>query len=351
MNKTLGDMLLREITPGEQYVTNDVQSTRRHRDKSLTRRRCAKAWSASAAVHVTAAVLTAILCFEQPDIDFITVEYAAQPVEIEMVVELAPEPPLPLEKLLHDAPDEVTEIFIPPPEARLTEPVEHIHLEEIRDLVQKSVEQAKQLPPEKQVDSLEWLLEVDKKIVSDESAHEITNLVKQALAVNEREYEPGTPCKISEIDYDTVVPYYRITQNPSEIIQIIDLNPNGDYRIVREADFYELYDAEVDAYLEYMKTAPADLDAFLKEKMRNEVPGLEWTSETTRHYRSIKKPAGRYFQILHVDGAGKYRISDEKPESEMNLLERLRLKAFQLTENPKHKQYREAALHAAGSTD
>lgn len=291
------------------------------------------------------------LCFERPEVDFITVEYAAEPIEIELAVELDAEPPLPLDELLEDAPLEVADILILPPEARLHEPVEHIHLERIRNLVEKSIEQAKQLPPEKQVESLEWLLEVDGKVVTDESAREITNLVKQALDVEEREYEPGTPCKISEIDYNTVVPYYRITQKPSEIVQIIDLNPNGDYRIVRQADFYELYDAETNAYLEYMQTAPDDLDAFLEERMLREVPDLESAAETTRHYRPIKKPDGRYFQILHVDGAGRYRIMTEKPESEMNLLERLRMKAFQLTENPKHKPYREAVLGAAGSDD
>jgi hypothetical protein len=315
------------------------------------RRLRTKAWCASTALHAAAAVLTAILCFQQPEIDFITVEYAAEPVEIELVVELDAEPPLPLDALLEDAPVEVADILILPPDARLHEPVEHVHLEEIRNLVRKSIEQAKQLPPEQQVESLEWLLEVDEKVVSDESAQEITHLVKKALAVDEREYEPGTPCKIAEIDYNTVVPYYRITQKPSEIIHIIDLNPNGDYRIVKQADFHELYDAEVDAYLEYMTTAPDDLDAFLEEKMVREVPDLEWTAETTRHYRSVEKPAGRYFQTLHVDGAGRYRIMTEKPESDMNLLERLRMKAFQLTENPKHKQYREAVLGAAGSDD
>jgi len=214
-----------------------------------------------------------------------------------------------------------------------------------------AIERAKQLPPEKQVDTLEWLLDVDETVVSDNSAQEITNLVKEAFAVGEREYEPGTPAKISEIDYDTVVPYYRITQKPSEIVQIIDLNPNGDYRIVKQADLYELYDVEVDDYRKYMEPAPEDLGAFLQEKMLRQVPDLESTAETTRHFRPIEKPPGRYFQILNVDGAGRYRIAEEKPESEMNLLERLRLKAFQLTENPKHKQYREAVLGAAGSGD
>jgi len=338
-----------EATPDEQYVIRGVESEGERHGTSLAKRLRTRAWFASAAVHLAAAVLTAILSFERPDVEFISVEYAAEPAEIELVVELAPEPPLLLDELLQDAPVEVTDILIQKPEARLTEPVEHMHLEEIRDLVQKSLEQAKQLPPEKQVDSLEWLLEVDEQVVSDESAEEITNLVKRALAVDEREYEPGTPCKISEIDYDTVVPYYRITQKPSEIVQIVDLNPNGDYRIFRQADVFELYDAEMDAYLEYMKTAPEDLDAFLDERMLQEVPDLESTAETIRHYRTIKKPPGRYFQILHVDGAGRYRISAEKPESEMDLLERLRLKAFQLTENPKHRQYREAALNAADS--
>jgi hypothetical protein len=351
MNENLSTMALPDVAPDERYLVDCAQFTETSDGKSSTRRLRTKAWSASAVLHVAAALLMLILSFERPNIDFITVEYAAEPVAIELAVELAPEPPLSLDELLEEAPVEVAEVLIQPPEARLTEPVEHVHLEEIRNLVQKSLEQAKQLPPEKQMDSLEWLLEVDEKVVSDDSAQEITNLVKQALAVDDREYEPGTPCKISEIDYDTVVPYYRITQKPSEIIQIIDLNPNGDYRIVKQADFYELYDAEVEAYQEYMRTAPEDLDAFLEEKMLQEVPDLESTAETTRHFRPTRKPAGRYFQILHVDGAGRYRISEEKPEAEMNLLERLRMKAFQLTENPKHRQYREAVLGAAGSND
>jgi hypothetical protein len=310
-----------------------------------------KAWSASAALHVAAAALTAILHIEQPEVDFISVQNAPPPPEIELYVDLAAQQTPPLEEVLRHAPVEVAEVFVHPPDDLLHEPVEDIDAEQIRDLVLRSIEQAKEVPPEEQVDALEWLLEVDETVVSDESATEITGLVKDAFAVGDREYEPGTPAKISEMDYNSVVPYYRITQRPSDVIQIIDLNPDGDYRIVEQKDLYELYDAEMDAYRKYLESAPDNLDAFLAAKMKRQVEDLQYTAATTQHFRTIKKPEGQYFQSLNVDGAGRYRIMAEKPVGEMTLLERLRLKAFQLTENPKHKQYREAALGAAAGTD
>jgi hypothetical protein len=309
-----------------------------------------KAWLTSAVLHVAAGLAAAGVMVPRIERDYITVSAAAPPLELELSVEFVSDEVRALQRVLDDAFEHV-EIAIEPPDDFLQKPADEVTYEEIRELVRMSAEQAGARSPEEQINDLAWLLDVDRTIVSDESAAEITDKIEQALGVEEREFEPRKMAKISELDNDTVVPYYRVTETPSKIIQIIDINPNGDYRMYDEKPFHELYDVELDEYRRYEAAAADHQDERVRSMMRQENRNLEYTADTARHFRTISQPAGTYFQVVSVDAQGRYRIIVEKPKAEMTLLEWARLRAFQLTEDPRHKKYREAALGAAGKTD
>jgi hypothetical protein len=307
-----------------------------------------KAWLVSAVLHIAAGVSAVLVTVRQVQSDYITVTVAAEPLELELSVDLVSDELQTWQQLLEDAPDRV-QISIDPPDVLLQKPVDELTYEDIRELIRMSAEQGEQRSPEEQVDALAWWLQVDQAVVSDGSAAEITDKVKQALGVEEREFEPLQMAKINELDHDTVVPYYRITEQPAAIIQIVDLNPNGDYRIFDEKPLHELYDIELAEYRKYQEAAAENQSDLVQTLMKREEPHLEPTAETTRHFRTLPRPPGRYFQAISVDARGRYRIMTEKPESEMTILEWARLRAFQLTEDPRHRGYREAVLGAAGN--
>jgi hypothetical protein len=290
-----------------------------------------------------AAVLSSVKLIE---LDHGMVSSTAEPLELEASVDAPHDDLQSLQWLLDDAPAQVA-VTIDPADVFSQKSVEELTDDDIRELIRLSTEQAEQRSPKEQVDALAWLLKVEQAVVSEESAAEITDKVKQTLGVEEREFEPRLMAKLNELDSDTVVPLYRITEQPVEIVQVIDLNPDGDYRIVEEKPLYQLYDVELAEYRRYLDAAPDGQAELLQAMMKREDPRLEATAETTRHFRTTPRPAGKYFQVINVDAQGRYRIMTEKPEAKMTILERARLRAFQLTEDPRFKRYREAVLGAA----